>query len=797
LKKGVKRFKKITKKQVKNFISNTIACLLILAVFATTVYLPGYDFANEFDIFSSRKIVENIKNLELNMTSVIYFKNDEGEWEEYKRVHGEENRIWVPLKKIPEDLKNAFIAIEDEAFKTHHGVNWRRTFLAVVNQVFKYSDVDFGASTITQQLIKNLTWDNAKAYTRKLREIVRATFVETQCSKDEILEAYLNTIALGNGINGVQVAANYYFNKDVSELNMTECAAIAAITKNPSRYNPVRSMEENTERRQVVLKEMYEQKLISYEELQSAYYKKITLDSSQKETLDTDINDYFIDTLIEEVIDDLAEKYECGHKIASQMFYNGGFKIYSTMTPKVQSTMEEVYNNRKKYFNEKRRNDQDEMEDVQSAMAILDYEGHILGVVGGVGEKTVNRGLNRADVPRQPGSTMKPLGVYSLVIENDIADYTSKVLDKPVKNYYSYGKWGPKEWFGSYMGEVPLNYALRRSMNAVPVRLIDKVGIENSFEFLTKDLGFKHLVESDKNSASLALGGCTYGITPIESASAFAVFGNDGIYHKPTTYYKVVATNGDVILEQDTKGKRVISSATATIMNHLLQEVVYKDGGTGRLVGGFNWRMKAYAKTGTSSDTKDSWLVGGTPYYVGSVWYGFDHNMRVYNTNAAKTVWRDIMKELHEDLPIIEFEDSESVYRKGDGYYKNGTKPGITVKEEDYLPEEELEEENTSSENISSDVTSSDIATPSTPTTPDQNNNSSTLPDVNNTQSGNVSSDVESNTSSETPSETPSQDTPTDSSNSNTSSNTSSDTTTSSPGDSSEDNTSAEPTNVE
>ena len=777
-----KKSKNSTKNPIKNYISNAIACLLILAVFATTVYLPGYNFAEKFDVFSSRKVVENIKNLELNMTSVIYFKNEAGEWEEYKRVHGEENRIWVPLKKIPENLKNAFIAIEDKNFNKHHGVDWKRTFLAVINQFLNYSDVDFGASTITQQLIKNITWDNAKAYTRKVREIVRSVHVESQCSKDEILEAYLNTIALGNGINGVQVAANYYFNKDVSELDLVECAAIAAITKNPSRYNPVRSMEQNTDRRRIVLKEMYAQGLITYEELQSAYFKNITLDSSQKETLDTDVNDYFIDTLIEEVIEDLAQKYECGEKIASQMFYNGGFKIYSTMNPKVQGTMEEVYTNRSKYFNEKRRNDNDEMEDVQSAMTILDYEGHILGVVGGVGEKTVNRGLNRADVPRQPGSTMKPLGVYSLAIENDIADYTSTVLDKPVKNYPTVGKWGPKEWFGSYMGEVPLNYALRRSMNAVPVRLIDKVGIETSYEFLTNDLGFKHLVDSDKNSSALALGGCTYGITPIESASAFAIFGNDGIYYKPTTYYKIVDTNGEVVLEQDTKGKRVISSATATIMNHLLREVVYKEGGTGRLIGGFNWKMKAYAKTGTSSDTKDSWLVGGTPYYVGSVWYGFDHNMRVYNTNAAKTVWRDIMKELHEDLEVIEFADSESVYRSGEGYYKNGTKPGKTVKEEDYLPEEELEE-NTSSENDLSDSSAPETENPEdTVETPDTNDN----------QSGEDSTD---NISSDTSTDTPSQDSSNNSSQDNTSNNTSSENQTSKPDDSSEDNTSAEPTN--
>ncbi len=700
----IKWVKSLSKQELKNYSLNLISCLLILVIFFTNLFTDGYSGYEEFDIFSSRKIAQNIKNLELNMTSVIYVKNSTGEWQEYKRVHGDENRIWVSLKKIPKNLQNAFIAIEDEDFEKHHGVDWQRTFLAVANQFLKFSSIDFGASTITQQLIKNITSDKEKVYTRKVREIIRAIFVETQLSKDEILEAYLNTIALGNGINGVQVAANYYFNKDVDELTIAESAAIAAITKNPSRYNPVSNMEENTKRRRTVLSKMYELGYISFKELQEAYYKEIELDFSQKETLDSEINDYFVDTLIEEAIDDLSEKYECDKDIASQMFYNGGFKIYSTMNPEIQSVMEEVYSKESRYFYETRRNEEGERERVQSAMTMMDYNGHIVGIVGGTGEKTVNRGLNRAyNVPRQPGSTMKPLGVYALAIENDIVDYTSTVLDKPVKNYYSYGKWGPREWFGKHLGEVPLNYALRRSMNAVPVRLLEKVGIDESYKFLTKKLGFKHLVKSDKNAASLALGGCTYGITPTESAAAFAIFGNGGVYYEPTTYYKIVNVDGEVVLEQSKKGKRAIGEDTATIMNHLLREVVYKEGGTGRTVAGFNYRMKAYAKTGTSSDTKDSWLVGGTPYYVGSVWYGFDHNFRVYNTNAAKTIWRDVMREIHKELEKKEFTDSEEVYRKGDGFYKNGTTPGKVLKEEDYLPEEELEEEEEKKEDTSSE----------------------------------------------------------------------------------------------
>lgn len=734
IKKAIKYLKTLKSQELKNYSLNLVSVVLIFTIFLTTLFSGGESVFEGFDPLGSKKIVSNIRNLELNMTSIVYAKDEDGKWQEYKRIHGDENRIWISLKKVPKNLQNAFIAIEDQDFLKHGGVDWKRTFLAVANQILKFSSVEFGGSTITQQLIKNITSDKARDYSRKIREIIRALTVETELSKDEILEAYLNTIALGSGINGVQVAANYYFSKDVDELTLAECASIAAITKNPSRYSPAINMEENTYRRKVVLTAMYEHGYISKEEYNEAYSEEVKLDFSQKENLDSEINNYFIDTLIQNVITDLAEKYNCDEKIASQMFYNGGFKIYSTVNPEIQSVMEDTYSKESRYFYETRRNEEGERERVQSAMTILDYKGHIVGIMGGAGEKTVNRGLNRAyNVPRQPGSTMKPLGVYAQVIEKDICDYTTTVLDEPIKNYYGYKKPGPKEWFGEYMGKVPLNYALRHSMNAVPVRLLDEVGINDSYKFLTKKLNLKHLVKSDKNASSLALGGCTYGITPTESAAAFAIFGNGGIYYTPTTYYKVVDINGNVILEPQ-KGKRAIGEDTATIMNHLLREVVYKEGGTGRTVAGYNYRMKCYAKTGTSSDTKDSWLVGGTPYYIGSVWYGFDHNYRVYNTSAAKSIWRDVMREIHEDLEIKEFEDSEDVYRKGDGYYKDGTSPGKILKEEDYLPDEEEEEKKEEEEmeskpskpTTSSNISSSSIASSNTSSNNLSSNQSST-----------------------------------------------------------------------
>ena len=686
------------------FASTVLSCLLVIAIVAMAIAVPTYKFTGlKVDLFGADAVAQSIRNMELNMTSVIYVKNSDGKWEEYQRLHGTENRIWVGIDKMPKHLQNAFVAIEDERFYDHSGVDWRRTIKAASNFLVNDS-TSFGGSTITQQLVKNVTLDNKKDAMRKVREIVRSVLIETKLEKKEILEAYLNTIALGNGICGVKVAANYYFNKDVEDLTLLESAAIAAITKGPTKYNPINSEEENRKRRNTVLKKMLELGKITKKEFDKAYDKELKLDVSQKSNYEAEINTYFVDTLIEQAITDLSKEYNCNEQTASKMLYNGGYKIYSTFNPSIQKSIDKVYNNTSQYFSETAVNKEGKTEKVQSGMTIMDYEGHILGLAGGVGKKTVNRGLNYAyNVPRQPGSTMKPLGVYALAIENNHVTYTSTLLDQALDNYYPDGKKGPKEWYGSYLGSVPLNYALRKSMNAPPVRLLkEKVGVENSYNFLKNKLHLTYLTEGDKNLSALALGGTNYGITVTQSAAAFAIFGNQGVYYEPTTYYKIKNTKGDTIISYENKKEQVISPATATIMNHLLQEVVYQSEGTGRTVSGFNYKMKAYAKTGTSSDKKDSWLVAGTPYYVGSVWYGYDSNLVIQNSNNAKQIWRDVMKEIHSSLPKKEFVDSKDVYKKGSAYYKNGTKPGTIVS----IPS-----------SSSSEASSSQQQTPSTPAT--------------------------------------------------------------------------------
>lgn len=696
-----------------------LSFLLIISIFMGMITYPAHKSKGyKLDVFGASAIAENIKNLELNMTSIIYVNDNDGNWQEYQRLHGDENRIWVDIDRMPKNLQNAFIAIEDETFNTHKGINWRRTLGAIGNYFFKFDETEFGGSTITQQLIKNVTLDKGRNATRKLREIVRALLIERQLEKKEILEAYLNTIALGNGICGVQVAANYYFNKEVEDLTLIECATLAAITQNPSKYNPVTGMEANKERRDTVLEKMYELGFISTKEFADAYKKDVVLDNTQKDDYEVEINSYFVDALIEDVIGDLAKKYNCSEDIASTMLYNGGFKIYSTLDTDIQSAMEEVYLNTNKYFKLKGKNLQGETVHAQSAMTIMDYEGHIVGLVGGAGEKTVNRGLNRATgAPRQPGSTMKPIGVYALAIDKDIIHYTSKVQDKPIDNYYPDGKKGPKEWYGYYKGTITVDYAIRKSANTIPVRLLQDIGVDASYEFLTQKLKCKHLTEVDKNMSSLALGGCAYGMTTTESAAAYAIFGNRGVFHEPTTYHKIERLDGEVVIEYDTTGEQVIAPSSATIMNHLLQGVVYGSEGTGSGIRGFNYSLKAFAKTGTSSESNDLWMVAGSPYYVGSVWYGFDMPQEIKSTSAAATIWRDVMKTVHKGLAKKTFEDSEDVYKKGSGYYKKGTSPDSTTT---------INGSESSSEVPSSSVPDATVSQPPTTSTPSDSTSSGT-----------------------------------------------------------------------
>ncbi|MBR0466934.1 MAG: transglycosylase domain-containing protein [Clostridia bacterium] len=606
---------------------------------------------------------EDLDDLKLNFTTTIYYMDDNDEWQEYQRLHGEFNRIWVPYdpvaakeKKegyegIPENLVNAFVAIEDKRFYSHDGVDWKRTFSAFANLFLHFYSSNQGGSTITQQLVKNLTGDSAQKPSRKIREIMRSRYLESHYSKDTIVECYLNTIAMGNGTYGVEVAANYYFDKSVKDLTLLECASLAAITKAPSLYAPDENPEENKERRDIVLSEMKNQGYITEKEYKENVGKDVTVVASKEALKEEDVNNYFVDALITQVTNDIAEKYGYDETHAAKLFYSSGYKIYSTVKPSVQQSVDEVFTNSDAYALES-----GDGQKLQGGISVMDYSGHVVGLSGGIGEKTVNLAFNRAtDAARQPGSTMKPIAAYAPAIESGLITYSS-IVDDTNK---SYGGWTPVNWYRSYWGKITVKYALERSVNTIPVWLVNEMGPSKSYDFLTKTLGLKHLTSEDINLAPLGMGGTNGGITPMESAAAFAIFGNGGKYYEPKLYYSVKDQHDEIVISNDEhQPVTAIGEDTATVMNKLLQNVVYGSYGTGGGAGGYVPGMRVYAKTGTSNNSNDLWFVGGTPYYIASCWCGYDNQTSIRDQGIALKMWGAVMSRVHSGLPSKDFEVS-------------------------------------------------------------------------------------------------------------------------------------------
>ncbi len=660
-----KESRKKSKNETKNKVKKII--LLVLKIFFSIMLIgviTGCLVVGAFAIyvynFVDDKVYEDLDELALGFTTTIYVEDEaSGEYVEYQRLHGEENRIWVDFEQMPEDLKNAFVAVEDQRFREHQGVDWKRTVGAFANMFVDLYSSNQGGSTITQQLVKNLTGDNKQTPMRKIREIMRARYLEENYHKDTILECYLNTICLGGGIYGVEVAANYYFGKTTSELTLVECAALASLAKEPERYRPDRNPKFNQERRSTVLRLMKEQKYITEEVYKASIATEIEIVADESAKNLNTVNSYFVDALIEEVIDRLVDEYGMDESYASNNFYNGGYKIYCTLNPEVQGILEDEYSKTDKYFTLKSK---ESGKTVQSAFTIMDYEGHIVGIVGGSGVKKDNRGYNRATMAfRQPGSTMKPLATYSQAVQKNIIHFSSMIEDKALPNYYPGGGAGPKNSYGYYEGLMTVAEALERSTNTIPCHLIKQMGVESTYYYLTNNLGLTELdSKNDANLSSLGLGGTYTGISTTQSAAAFAIFGNLGTYYEPTTFTLMTDQHDNVVLKQKS-GTAAVDENTATVLNHMLQNVVYGDRGTAKAIASFSDKFLCYAKTGTTSDVYDSWLAAGTPYYVGSCWFGYDQQEKLNNSTLAKTMWKNVMKRVHKNLPEKTFVDSEFV----------------------------------------------------------------------------------------------------------------------------------------
>lgn len=658
--------KKSPVRNSKNHKKINKSLLAVLAVlftgFLTCVIIGSYVLFDVIRTVNGDRLIDlEFYKQNQDQTTIIYANDAENNPVELARLHGAQNRVWVSKDNMSEWMGKAFVSLEDKRFEKHDGVDWVRTILGVAKSKFKQ-----GGSTITQQLIKNLTGENGRTVNRKYNEILSAMNLEKYYDKDVILEAYLNTVYLSHGCYGVKTAAETYFGKDVSELNLAECASLAAITQSPGEYDPLWNPENNKVRQEYCLRSMLEQKVITQEQYDEAVAYELIFtnsekyvekeDNSDKDTaVDNEIQSYYVDYVISSVIKDLkAAGYS--HYEATKMIYSGGLRIYSAVDTKVQDILEDVYVHRTNFPSERVSSVEDQ---AQSAMTIMDYSGRVVAIVGGAGEKTENRSNNRAvSAARQPGSSIKPLSVYAPGIEENYITWSSKI-----KNYGI--TWKGKIWPTNYGGDpgspnsfLTVQYALAISYNTVPAQLLMMMGFKTSYSYLTEKFHISTLnpdIDSQAPSA-MVTGGTNGGITTLEMAAAYASFGNGGKYYKPYCYYKVTDSTGEnVILQNNPEGEQIISPESAYVMNELMRTVVTSSYGTGRNYGvkGFT----TYMKTGTTTDNFDKWCCAGTPYYVAAVWFGYDYNKEIKASgNPAGLIYKTVMDRVHKGLAVKSFE---------------------------------------------------------------------------------------------------------------------------------------------
>lgn len=734
----------------------TMFCVGIMlgsALAVGAVYYVVQATANDGDLL-------NLDNIELSQSSVVMATDRQtGAQVEYAVLRSSNShRVWADLEQIPRNLQYAFICTEDKDFYTEPGVNFKRTIGAMINEYILpiYSSKQ-GASTIEQQLIKNLTDDDSSSgiqgALRKLREIYRALCLSRAYSKETILEAYLNTISFTGTIQGVQTAANEYFNKDVSQLTLWECATIASITKNPTNYNPYTNPENLINRRNFLMYNMWQQGIITEQEYRDAAAQPLVLaeeDASRNKAAST--TSYFTDALFNEVVKDIMVKENVEESVAQKMLYSGGLTIEATVDPKLQRTMEQLMRNEgdayfpagwheeevtsiseddQQVFNEDGTPKTRTAEDgtvyycrnvrTQAAMVTLDYDGNVLAMVGGLGEKTKSLSLNRAyDVTRQTGSAIKPIGAYALGIEYGLVNWSTMLnnsplylkqdmiirdedycrrnglmgmSDKQLKAYPNAWRSWPKNYGNNYGDntDVPLWNGLARSLNTIAIRVGDLVGANNIFQFAYNTLQLDTLdPTNDVGLAQMVMGSQTRGVTPMALAAAFQIF-YDGQYTTPHLYTRVLDRDGNIYLEDNSTSYQALTPQTAYVMNRLLKNVLYSNVGTagGRYPNSNG--MESFGKTGTASDERDLWFVGGTPYYVTAVWWGYDapYDMtKTLSKSQAKTrtcvaAWKAFMEQAQADLPYKAFPKSDGVVERSyctqSGLLASGSCPSTAV----------------------------------------------------------------------------------------------------------------------
>ncbi len=627
---------------------------IFLLIFITT----GAMFACIFVIYIKTNLVSDdpgvtFEEYRLNETSVIYYYDKTAqEWVESTSIKSSEGYMyWVPYEKIPKDMEHALVAIEDKRFYEHHGVDWIRTASAFVH-MFAGMENTFGGSTITQQLRKNLTNENEATISRKLTEIFAALELEREYDKWEIIEWYLNIVNFGHGKSrGIGDAARYYFDKDVENLSLAEICSIIGITNNPSMYNPYYHPEANKKRQETILYQMYDQGYITKAQYEEAKAEELHFVYASTSGGSEQVYSWFDEAVRQDAARFLAEQRGITYEMGLSLLATGGFKIYCTMDPDIQADVDEIYASRE--FIDSLGVTGKTQQDLQSAIVVMDpYTGDIVAMAGAVGEKTGDLVQNMATQTRRPaGSSFKPISTYGPAMELGLITPDTCYEDAP--NIQLRGTdWLPTNSDNNYHGIVTIRKAIEQSYNVIAAQVLDDLTTDVSYNFVTEKLHIG-LVPEDNGYAALALGQQNYGVTVREMANAFSIFPSGGIYTPSRTFTQIYDADWNLLYENKSDAEAVLSDVTAYWMTDMLHNAAVN--GTGKRA---NLKtMPTAGKTGSSSQYKDRWFVGFTPYYLAAVWTGFPYPVSINDNsnNVSCRIWNAVMSRVHEDLPYRDF----------------------------------------------------------------------------------------------------------------------------------------------
>ena len=619
-----------------------LICLVSAVVFALLVFFVyrGINFEADERLFEGSR----------GFGSTTFYADYKGEMTAIE-ISGSMRKIYYTLDEISPYIKDGFVAVEDKIFYEHKGIDLKRTLMAAVNYITKREKV-FGASTITQQVVKNISGDNQLSLRRKMEEIIRAIHIERSYSKEEILEVYLNVIPMSDNIYGVGAASRAYFGKEPSQLSAEEAATLIGITNAPTAYSPYNNPEACRRKRDIVLSVMQNDGVISAEEYSVAANKPLAVIPREKR--EDRFDSWFVERVIEEVSGDIASKYEISLSAARMMLLGGGYKVYTTMNTEVQKTLEEYFGNNENFPVQIK-------DGLNYAMAVTDSDsGYLVGIVGRVGKKEGNRLLNHALIPHVPGSTLKPIALYAPLIDKGRINWATVLDDVPVSFIEENGEYReyPKNSPAVYDGLTTVKDGLRYSKNTLAVRLCESIGAWSVFNSLRDDFGFEHLIKkegplTDIAIAPMALGQLGRGVSLFRLTESYSVFAGEGEHREAISYLSVVDHNGNVMIEKEQKRKEIFKPATAKIINQMLMTVT-DDGTASKITLG--QMVNTAGKTGTSGGSKDKMFIGYTPYYTAGIWCGYDGGDKAISglSKSHLEIWDEIMIALHTDELLTE-----------------------------------------------------------------------------------------------------------------------------------------------